>query len=301
MINLRSLEVFYWVSTLQNFGQAAARLYMTQPAVSQRISTLEEEFGCRLLERSARTVQLTPKGRHLLAYADRLLLLHSEMIREVAAADHLSGVLRLGVSETIVQTWLPDFIDRVSRVYPAVTFDIEVDVTPKMKASLLKHELDLAFLMGPVAAPDFVDVPLNPFALAFICNSQTQFNDEVVSAEMLQKYALITYQKNTANYRELQQLFRTATSSAPRIHASSSLATIIRMTLSGLGIAVIPPAAVEPELRRGELRILSTPLNLNPLRFTASYRLGPGTILAPLLAQIAVETSSFHAGMHNDI
>ena len=67
--------MFFWVATLQNFGHAATRLHMTQPAVSQRIASLEAEFGGRLLDRSNRAVQLTPKGRRLLAYAERFLML----------------------------------------------------------------------------------------------------------------------------------------------------------------------------------------------------------------------------------
>lgn len=298
MIDSRSLEVFYWVATLRNFGQAATRLHMTQPAVSQRIASLEGELGGRLLDRSGRAAQLTAKGRHLLGYAERLLLLHTEMIRNVASPDRLGGVIRLGVSETIVQTWLSDFIERVSRAYPAVTFDIEVDVTPRLKGSLLREELDLALLMGPVNEPGFTDLPLDPFPLAFVCSAALRFEREPVTAAELQGHALITYQKNTANYQELQQVMRHATATVPRIHASSSLATIIRMTRDRIGIAVIPPAVIATELRRKELRILPTALAVTPLRFTASYRLGPDTVLPPLIAQIAVTTSNNYASQH---
>ncbi|MCK8787746.1 LysR family transcriptional regulator [Roseomonas sp. NAR14] len=298
MVDFRSLEVFYWVATLESFGRAAERLYTTQPAVSQRIAALEEEFGGRLLERSGRATRPTPRGRQLLGYADRLLRLRTEMIRNVATPERMSGLIRLGVSETIVHTWLSDFIGVVSRRYPLVTFDIEVDVTPKLRAGLARQELDLAFLAGPVNEPDIVDLDLGSVPLSFICDSGRRFEAEPVPAAELARHAFVTYQKNSQVFLQIQQAFHAATATTPRIHASSSLATIVRMALDGIGIAIIPTSVIGPELARGELRRLDTMLDMPPLRFTASYRLSPDAILVPALAEISGEVARNHAGTH---
>ena len=158
MIDLRSLEIFYWVATLESFGRAAERLYTTQPAVSQRVAGLETELGHRLFERSGRSIHLTPKGRHLLGYAERLLRLHTEMVQTIAAGEQLGGVVRLGVAETIVQTWLSDFIEQVNTRHPTVTFEIEVAITPDLKQALLRQEMDLAFVTGPLSEPESVAI-----------------------------------------------------------------------------------------------------------------------------------------------
>jgi DNA-binding transcriptional LysR family regulator len=291
LVEFRSLEVFYWVATLRSFGRAAERLYTTQPAVSQRIAALEEEFGGRLLERAGRGAVPTPKGRLLLDHADRLLRMRAEMIRAVAAPGVVSGLVRLGVSETIVQTWLPEFIERVSREHPSVTFDIEVDVTPRMKASLLRQELDLAFLVGPIAEPDFVDLELCAFPHAFACSPRLGLGPGRVPAEALLRHAFVTYPRSTANYQHLQQAFRERMAARPRIHVSSSIATIIRMAVDGIGISMIPEAVMRPELVRGELHLLDTGLELPPIQFTATYRMAPDATLIAMLARIAVEVA----------
>ncbi len=71
MLDFKSLETFVWVATLGSFRGAAAKLNTTQPAISQRIAQLEDEFGIRLLERTSRTVSPTEKGRELLVHAER--------------------------------------------------------------------------------------------------------------------------------------------------------------------------------------------------------------------------------------
>jgi DNA-binding transcriptional LysR family regulator len=296
MVEFRSLEVFYWVASLRSFGRAAERLYTTQPAVSQRIAALEEEFGGRLLERSGRSTVLTPKGRLLLEHAERLLRLRTEMIQAVAAPATVSGLVRLGVAETVVQTWLPAFIERVSRAHPAVTFDIEVDVTPRMRTGLLRQELDLAFLMGPVGEPGFVDHALPVFPHAFGASPALGLPEGRITAEALARHALVTYPRSTVIYQQLQQAFRDQGVIVPRIHVSSSIATIIRMAVDGIGISVLPADVMRPELARGELRLIDAEMTLPPIRFTASHRMAPDDALVSMLAQIAIEVARSHAG-----
>ena len=114
MAELRSLEIFYWTATLGSFRRASERVNTTQPAVSQRIAALEQEFGAPLFERRARSVTLTATGRALLPYAERFLALRAEMRAALATPETTTGILRLGVSDTIVQTWLARFVKRMS-------------------------------------------------------------------------------------------------------------------------------------------------------------------------------------------
>ncbi len=295
MVEFRSLEVFYWVATLRSFGRAAERLYTTQPAVSQRIAALEQELGGRLLERTRRAAVLTHKGKVLLEHADRLLQMRTELLQAVSAPATFSGTVRLGVSETVAQTWLPDFIERVSRAHPSVIFDIEVDLTTRMKASLLRQELDLALLAGPISEPDFVDLELYPFKHAFACSPQLGLGQEKLPTEVLARQSFVTYSRNTPNFHQLQQVLRDRTRKAPRIHVSASIATIIRMAVDGIGICVIPEAVMRAELSRGELHLVDAGLELPPIRFTATYRMAPEATLMPTLAKMAVDVSSSYA------
>ena len=67
MIDLRNIETFFWVATLGGFRAAAEKLSATQPAISQRIASLESDLGVRLFDRDVRGIKLTAKGRELLS------------------------------------------------------------------------------------------------------------------------------------------------------------------------------------------------------------------------------------------
>lgn len=81
-----------------------------------------------------------------------MLQLRADMMQAVTEKMAMRGLIRLGVSETIVHTWLSRLIERLHAVCPSITLEIEVDTTPNLRAGLIAHQLDVAFLLGPVNA-----------------------------------------------------------------------------------------------------------------------------------------------------
>lgn len=289
MPELRSLEVFYWVAHLKSFRGAADRLNTTQPAISQRIAGLETELGIKLFDRGTRYVNLTPKGRELLDYAERMLRLRADMIRAIATPNTFSGVLRLGVSETIVHTWLAKFIERVNLAYPGIVLDIVVDVSQNLNDALVVHELDLAFLLGPVAHANVLNYDLCRYPLAFIAKGNRDMGPEPVPLDKLLETPIITFPKTTRPYVALRETLSRATLPPPRIFNNSSLSTIARMTEDGIGISVIPPAVIPRELASGALRVIKTEISLPDLCFTASMPVTPDGLFAEPIMRIALE------------
>jgi DNA-binding transcriptional LysR family regulator len=289
MPELRSLEVFYWVAKLRSFRGAAERLHTTQPAISQRIASLESEFGLRLFDRVARSVNLTPKGRELLDYAERMLRLRADMMKAVAAPATLSGLMRLGVSETIVHTWLARFIERVNAIYPGIILDIAVDVSPNLRDALVGHELDLAFLLGPVSQPNMTNYDLCRYPLAFVVRSDIDLGPEPVPLARLTEMPIITFPKTTRPYMALRESLSRVDMPPARIFSNSSLSTIVRMTEDGIGISAIPPIVIGRELASGALRVLKAEITLPELHFTASLPITPDGLIADPVAQLAIE------------
>ncbi|MGY4291047.1 DNA-binding transcriptional LysR family regulator [Bradyrhizobium sp. LM2.7] len=117
MLDFRSIETFLWVVKLGSFRGAAQRLNTTQPAISQRIAQLEREMGVKLLNRDHRMASPTPSGRQMMVYAEKLIGLRAAMVAEVGDRSAMRGVMRLGVAETIVHTWLPRLVKSMNEVY----------------------------------------------------------------------------------------------------------------------------------------------------------------------------------------
>jgi len=297
LIEFRELETFYWVATLGSFRAAAGRLHTTQPAISQRIAALEDKLGARVLSRQARAIAPTPRGRELFVYAEKLLGLRAEMLAAVGDATTARGVLRLGVAETVVHTWLTPFLKAVNRRFPMLALEIEVDISPNLRERLRVQELDLAFLIGPLTAPNARSLPLATYPLAFISSPNIRWPRRPATIEEIARYPIVTFSRNTQPYAAVAGLFNSPHRPQARLHASASLATVVRMTAEELGVAVIPPAIVDGELRRKELRIVRCEANLPDLVFDANWIESSASRTAAAVADIAAQAAREHGDM----
>jgi DNA-binding transcriptional LysR family regulator len=289
MIDFKSIETFLWVVTLGSFGGAARKLNTTQPAISQRIAQLEAELGVKLLQRDSRNVTPTPSGRQMMQYAERLIGLRSEMLAAVMDRSAMRGILRLGVSETIVHTWLPQLIEQVASAHPNLSMEVEVDITPNLRARLLAQEIDLAFCLGPWSASNVRNRVLCDYPVSFVASPSLALRNVVLTARDLARFALITFSRKTQPYEIVRSLFNRPDLPPIRLHASASLATVIRMAIDGIGVAVIPTAIVERELAEGQLHLLTTDLQVPTLTFAASWLASPDTLAVELVADLAVK------------
>ena len=287
MLDFRSIETFLWVVKLGSFRGAAQRLNTTQPAISQRIAGLEREMGVRLLNREHRVASPTPSGRQMMVYAEKLIGLRSEMMAEVGDRSAMRGVLRLGVAETIVHTWLPRLIKSVNTTYPNLSLEIEVDITPNLNARLLAQEVELAFVLGPPSDAGVRNRVLCDYPVGFFASPTLGFGNGPHALRELAKFPIITFPSKTRPYEMVRSLFNRPELPPIRLHASASLATVIHMANEGLGIAVIPAAIVENELANGRLQQLDTDFTIPPLTFSAAWLASPEMVAVERVAELA--------------
>lgn len=110
-----------------SFSKAALELNCTQSAVTQAMNSLENELGCKVLQRSHNGIRLTPVGEELLPLlveADASLVRLSQRARQSAAG--LSASLRIGAFSSISSTWLPKVLQEYHALHPETAFDIQV-------------------------------------------------------------------------------------------------------------------------------------------------------------------------------
>lgn len=295
MITLRTLETFYLVAQLGGFHRAAEKLNTTQPAVSARITQLEQGLKVRLFERGRQGTTLTPKGRALMAYAERMLALRTEMILTLAGPTELSGRVQLGVSDTLVHTWLPLLVKRLHQDYPAITLEIIVDTSVNLTAGLADGSVDVALLLGPVNAPAVRNLPLCDYPLSWVVRADFPLTGGPVTLADIAAWPIITFARVTRPYRQLIDLFEKAGLYGVRMFANNSLSSIVRMTLDGIGISAIPRQVVAEELASGRLRTLESAEPMPSLFFTASYADRPDMPLNGIVADLAKQVAEGYA------
>lgn len=291
MIDFRNLETFVWVARLRKFHLAAEKLNTTQPAISARIALLEQDLGRRLFDRRPRGAELTAAGLELLGYAESMLALRAQILQAFGDPTAFRGVLRLGVPETIVHTWLTALVERIALDYPAVTLDIEVDSTPNLHRALVSEKLDIAFLYQPGSDEGLKCEPLCSYPLGWFASRDFPLPDLRISVVDLAAWPIITFRRGSPSYIAIGQLLARFGLSHGRIFGSSAIAAIVRMSLDRIGVCVLPEVVIRRELEEGELRRLDVDCTLPTLDFYVCYREKSDNRLPSIVANLAMVTA----------
>lgn len=127
-------------------AKAAVRLRLTQSAVSKRIAGLEEVVGQPLIEREGRRVRLTPAGLRVLDEVAPAAAALRDKLREVSAGTR--GVVRVGATESLLGSWLPDCLRVVAAAHPEVGLELHAHRGPWVVQRLRAAEIDLAVCVG---------------------------------------------------------------------------------------------------------------------------------------------------------
>lgn len=279
-MTFEQLRTFLWVARLGGFRKASNRLHLSQPAVSTRISNLEDELAAKLFERGQGELVLTKKGQQLLGYAEQMLFVEEEIKQRVANPAETEGLFRLGASETIAQAWLPSFIQAFSAQFPRVNVDLTVDISLNLRTSILERRLDLAFLMGPVSEFSVKNVALPRFDLHWYKSSQMGDVD-------LTETPIISYSNKTRPYRELTSELAQRVGPKSRVFSSASLSASLKMIAAGIAVGPYPRALARDFLKSEQIVEFDAGFRPQPLQFTASYLSEPRSFLVENSAEIA--------------
>lgn len=286
-MELRQIETFYWIATLGSFSAAANRLHTTQPAISNRISTLEQELGVALFDRSVRQIQLTAEGMRVLDYATRILALAGDLRKAAAGGLGVRGTVRLGVVSTIAHAWLPRLIKQVHEQYPAIDVDFSVETTARLRERLSRREVDITITSGEVIQPGIENRCICAYSLEWIASSEMHFRTSPVRLSEIAEHRVITYPRKSLPYNIISDLFERHNVRPRRLLGSNSVPAMVQLAVNGVGVCAIPSILVAPHLVSGDLQILRTEAPLPALDFFVSYWVDPRNEIWPRIADAA--------------
>lgn len=285
-LNIEQLRSFLEVVRLGGVRRAAQSLNMTQPAISARIKALEDTLGVALFERKSGGLVLTKRGDMLVRYAEQFENLSEQVTAHIIAPEGIERQLRLGVAETVAQSWLPDFVSALHQKFPRVEIEINVDVSTNLREQLLDREIDLAILMGPISEASVLNIELPAYRLAWYVAAGAA-TPEGGDPALVASRPVITYARNTRPHRELKRELYDRVGAGVQIFTSSSLLACFRLVEAGLGVAALPHALGRDLETRGILRTFDPGWTPSPLLFTASYLGDPKSHVVETAAHLA--------------
>jgi len=276
-MNQRFVEAFYWVATLKSMTRAAEKLFMTQSAISSRVSALEEELGVLLIDRRDRQqFALTNAGMRFLNYAERLMTIHRQLRDELGTEEAGVHLLRVGAIESVLHTWLIPMLQHLRSVHPNLQLELTVEITPVLVEAVKRGTLDLVFAAQSISAPDIRTRPLPTMEMVFVGAKNLKRRTPYTLAEIV-SYEMMTFQRGSQPHLALLEQLRGEGLEPPRLHTVSSIPAMVHLIESGFGIATLPVIAAQTLVRKHDIAILPCETALSPLPVQASYRYDPGS------------------------
>jgi len=147
------LRTFTEVAKLGSFSRAAEKVLRSQPAVSAQIRQLEQEYGQKLFDRSAKRVRLTPAGEVVLEYAQQLLSLRGTSLQAISNWNGVpAGTLSIGANEGTFLYVLPKVFKKYHKQFPKVRISVYRSFSHKVTEKVEEGVIDLGVVTMPVSS-----------------------------------------------------------------------------------------------------------------------------------------------------
>ncbi len=239
MFDTTLLRSFEAVAQLTSFTKAAAQLNLTQSAVSAHIRRLEEQAGCAMFERSTRSVTLTPQGQTLLGYARAILRLNEDAHAHLHAKS-IDMHLRIGASDDLASTWLPDALKTFQDVRQGKTLELHISNPTFLLEAMERGEMDIIIVCRCKGDQSGRALWSEPLVWAFAVNSVPDDRSPLPLAVFpdpcpYRDAALAALAKANRDYRI--------------VSVSPSVGGLTAIAAAGLGVTPLPASSLNPSLR----------------------------------------------------
>lgn len=251
-LDLGRLRTFRLVVELGSFSAAAARLGLSQPAVSSQVRELERNLGTRLLERLGRRVGTTAAGAELLRHAGAIETAVQAALE--AVGEHASGEVgqvRLGTGATACIHLLPPILRGLRARFPGLEITVTTGSTTQMLGLVTENRIDVALVTLPVAGRTLDVTPLLADAYLAVGPAEGDPLPPVVTPQVLAGRPLVLYEPGGSTRRLIDAWFSAAGLPAAPVMNLGNVEAIKELVGAGLGCSILPAMALRGDGARG--------------------------------------------------
>lgn len=251
-MTIRHLKIFQAICDSSfNTTKAAAKLHMTQPAVSLAIRELEQHYGVILFDRIGRRLKITEVGKKFGEYAFHIIGLFDDMEKGMRNWDSF-GILRVGSSITIGSQFLPDYVKAFYSRYPGTEVRAIIGPSDQLEQKILSNELDFALVEGVTSIPFFVSEEYMEDHLTVICPATGSFrHGQEISIDEFRQQKFLLRERGSGTREVFERVIEQAGFSITPIWEAMSTTALVNAVINGLGISVLPHRMVIGPLKRG--------------------------------------------------
>ena len=251
-MDISALQAFIAVARNGSFSKASEQLFVTQPAISKRVATLEEELGTQLFNRIARQISLTEAGKQLLPKAQDLVHQAEDMQRYASNLnDDISGNLSIAISHHIGLHRMPPILKEFNLRHPKVQLDIRFEDSDQAFSEVEHGDIEFAVITLPNELPEkLIKETIWRDQLSVMVGLEHPLSKRKnISLEILADYPCVLPDKDTETHKIIDRQFKQFGLEMQVQMETNNLETLKMLVGAGLGWSLLPNTMVDGSLR----------------------------------------------------
>ena len=286
-MQLDDIEVLVTVAETKSLSQAAKKLYMSRPGLSQKIANIESRFGMKLYERTSTGVVPTPAGVIVTKFARKMTSLEKSLAAELAAVDeNFDSTVEVGMSLADGVTLLPALVKKFHDLHPDALVHLDAGYEPELMKKLKDGDLDFAILENESIEDGISSETLGFSQLVFCAPDKPPYNSipQPVKVKTLLEWPMIIYEWNSGrhmvgnrHFRDRYGVFLRDHNMVARFDTHESLMNGVR---AGLGWACVPRCIARRY--RHEPGVIWFDVDTDPMRYPVDLAWHSGRAISPL-------------------
>ncbi|MCW5233405.1 LysR family transcriptional regulator [Verminephrobacter eiseniae] len=262
MIELSELHTFRAVVQAGGINKAAIALHRAQSSITVRVRQLEEKLGVPLFIRAGRTLQLSPGGKVLMGYAERLLDL-AQQASEATRNDQPQGVLRLGAMESTAAVRLPQPLGLYHEMYPDVSLELYSNDPRELVRLVLDGKLDAALIADPISDKRLDAAAIYEEELVIVAEAK---HPPIASPKDIPSKSILAFHPGCPHRQRIEDWFARSRTKPQRIVEVGSYHLILGCVAVGMGVALMPRSVLSTYVDRSRLSVHPLPPKYNRAR-----------------------------------
>ncbi|CAM4048233.1 LysR family transcriptional regulator [Lederbergia lenta] len=235
-MSLPDFQMLVILAEESNMRKAAERLFVSQPALSQRLQNMEKTWGTKLFIRTQKGLLLTPAGEIIVSYANEMLDKQEKVQEEIQKlGSQVHGTLKIACASIVGQNWLPKVLKQFVNTYPTVKISLITGWSSEILKSLYEGEVHIGIIRGTT---DWKGSKFHLFEDSlYLVDREIRDVGEVLKTDR----PFIQFKSDSNYYQEIQNWWHRQFQTVPkRTIVVDQIETCKQMTYNGIGYAILP-------------------------------------------------------------
>ncbi|WP_172369844.1 LysR family transcriptional regulator [Sporosarcina jiandibaonis] len=253
-MSMIELEIIKTLAEEGNMRKAADRLFLSQPALSQRLQSIEKEWDTLLFIRSQKGLEPTPAGELVVEYAREAILKKEEALEMIASmADKVHGTLKIACASIIGHTWLPQVLKEFVERYPDAQISLMTGWSSEIVKALNEREAHIGIVRGQTDWKSRKE---------YLFRDQLYLVDnEITSLDQIRETTrpFVQFKSDSNYHREIQHWWQRHFSQKPERQITvDQIETCKQLALNGIGYAILPAITLIGDEKVNKIPLLNS-------------------------------------------